>query len=791
MSFVVVIPEAEREILRGGGIIPGGFFREAGASGAEGGRILLWPHELDYGAGTVEEGRPVDLAEFFGLGRSETPEEKRAKERMLVPVLRLPVVHVVFLDEREGAGGYARFRTFSEIAAWAKRLERAMETRFPRESGFGGLPRALVLVARGEQVKATEQELGEFASCVGTGRLFTSCYYLDYNLRMGTDGDLYHADDVWDVLLGRLLLAFALSQEKGGDGHARPYFGEAGVKVWRSADCRAGLVPAAESAAIVQAVGEASAKLREHLEADETADVEEATFPDADAVKTQMDEALGPLFPAGRPPEPWRRRPPWGWSDFRAPECLAKTRDDDGGRWHAALAAVKKSFPGWKRTRKLPAIEKEVSDVYKGVHASVANLTPQIRRLLRRLRESDAAGDPVDNWLAMERAERKRMAILGDMARDTTEFERARARYVGFGLGFFVCAAVSLALGWIGYRVAAAVVPLFGLPAAMKIPLALLAFAFMAAGSLAATLLTTVCHWRAGERGMKELVRESLAADEELANRDKEARTIAAEGMAAEDASRIRASRFRAWMLLERLQTMVETEISLPLAQGRPGGAGGVAGGRDGKADGEAAGREGVRAAFLRETRTEFGPYDLPNNSVIRTIIASGEKKWREEAFSAVWRRLSEEDDRLAGHYPARRVVPELRRVASGYVESVRKSLRTAAVEQVGTLRAAVEEWAGDFDRVNIHHYASAALTGGNVAERTAIPPMVFYDRKAVGGNLAVSDTGTPYGRYGRRASEGLEQTELLGLMYQEFRVKFGSDPTTGNLTLQVVSDAG
>ena len=791
MPFVVVIPESERETLRGGGVIPDGFFRDLDGDGEQDGRILLWPHELDYGAGTVEEGRPVDLAEFFGLGSSETPEEKRAKERLLAPVLRWPVVHIVFLDDREGPGGYAKFRSFAEAGAWAKRLQQAMETRFPRESGLVHVPRALVLVANTEQVKVSEVELAHFNECVGAGKLFTSCYYLDYNLRMGGDGDLYHAADVWDVAVGRLLLAFALSQEKNAEGKAKPYFGEPGVKLWRSADCRAGLDPAAEAAVIGQALGEASRKLREHLETDLAVEVEEASPAGAEGLKDDMDKALGPLFPAtgGKKAEPWRSSPRWGWSDFKAPVCLAFTRDDDGTRWHAALDGVKKAFPGWKRKRRNPGIEKEVSDVYKGVHASVSNLTPQIGRLVRRLREEGAKDNPADNWLAMEQAERTRAAILADMAENTKEFDRARARYAGFALGFVVFAVVSLALGWIGYRVAAIVVSLFGLPAALKLPLALAAFVCMAAGSLAAMLLATIGHWRAGKRGMEELQRESFAADGELAKRDDEARKIMAEGIAADDAGRIRAQRFRAWALLERLQTMIETEMSLPVARGR------TAGGDDAACGSEApkgpGSRDAVRQAFLRETRREFGPCPLPDNSELGRLIGEQEEKWRQETFAELWRRLSAGDDRLAGHYPARRVVPELRRAVAGYVESVRRNLRTAAVEKAGTLRNEVETWAGDFDRSSIHHYASAALAGTNVTERTAIPPMVYYDKKAVGGNLAESFTASQYGYYGRKAGEGLEQTELLGLMYQEFRVEFASDPETGNLTLQVVSDAG
>lgn len=791
MSFVVVIPESERETLRGGGVIPEGFFRDLDGDGKKDGRILMWPHELDYGAGTVEEGRPVDLAEFFGLGPSDSPEEKREKERLLAPVLRLPVVHIVFLDDREGPDGYAKFRSFAEAGAWAKRLQQAMETRFPRESGLAHVPRALVLVANTEQVKVSEDELTQFNECVGMGKLFTSCYYLDYNLRMGVDGDLYHAADIWDVAVGRLLLAFVLSQEKDSEGKARPYFGEPGIKLWRSADCRAGLDPVAETAAIGQALGEASKKLREHLETDLAVEVEESSPADADALKANMDKVLGPLFPAAgeKKAESWRSSPRWGWSDFKAPKCLTITRDDDRTRWHAALDGVKEAFPGWKRKRREPGIEKEVADIYKGVHASVSNLTPQIGRLVRRLRERDAKGDLEDNWIAMEQAERNREAILEDMAKNTVEFERARARYAGFGFGFLVFAVVSLALGWIGYRVAAIVVPLFGLSDALKVPLALVAFGCMAVGSLAAMLMATIGHWRAGKRGMEELQRESFAADGELAKRDDEARKITAEGMAADDAGRIRARRFRAWALLERLQTMIETEMSLPVARGRTAGEDDAASVVD--APKGAGSRGSVRKAFLRETRREFGPCPLPNNSEVRKLIGTQEEKWRQETFAELWRRLSAGDDRLAGHYPARRVVPELRRAVAGYVESVRKNLRTAAVEQAGTLRNEVETWAGDFDRSSIHHYASAALAGTNVTERTAIPPMVYYDRKAVRGNLADSFTGSQYGYYGRRASEGVEQTELLGLMYQEFRVEFSSDPETGNLTLQVVSDAG
>ena len=801
MPIYVAIQESDRAALREGGGAPDRFIREIGEPGAENAPVVLWSHELDFAAGTNGEkdetwkDQPVDLGWFFGLGRAMDDRCLKANEQQVIPLLSDPLVCVVFLDELRQAGGYAKFKTFSAVKAWANRLQGALSIRFPNERRIGRAPRTLVLVARKQQVTTTEEELKDFRSCIGVNRTpgqenvsvmtraFTNCYFLDFNLRMGATGRVFRSDDVWEIVIGRLLLAFALS----ANGNERPYYERPGLKIWRNADCRAGLVPDDESHGIDNSLGALSKIIRRKLEVSDGKNGVTVKVPSPEELHTELNATLKDALPDGTGNEEWRKAKtfPKGWSDFDGLACLEQTRDANGTRWGAIFQKWKSAFPRWRRRD--TGIAWELKNTFTGIANSPSNVSSEISRLRDWLNKGSVVADPVAHWKNMAKHERRRVDLLTRLDACTKEFERARAHYVGIIIGSFIFLAVTAALGWAGYHVASSAAALFGGGAALSMPLAVAASVCVAVGALAAFAVVTICHRRAGIRAMNALIETSKAADKAMKDRDDEARAIVAEGMSASMAARVRAGRFRAWMLLTRLQTMLDTELSPQLARGRPASAPEKAAEteeKNGSAD--ELDRASIHRAFLRATRTEFGPFGLEEQMVTERAREKHVADWWNNDFMPVWKKLASGDVQKAGYYPARIVIPTLRRAMIGFLEFVRSDLRkyagAANRKEIENEFIAWKRWQGDGR--SLYAYASAGFTGMNVDERATDSAVIHYnpgevespkgvDAEANGG---ISNTRNIHGATMLRACPLLEGTEWIGLIHHEVRVGFGVD---------------
>ena len=799
MSIYVAVPKSDHAALRSGGGTPDRFIREMGEPGSENAPILLWPQELDFAAGTngdKEENwtdRPVDLGWFFGLGRAESDSKRKENEQRVIPLLSNPLVCIVFLDELRQAGGYAKFKTFSAVKNWSCRLQRALSVRFPHERRIGRAPRSLVLVARKQQVATTQDELNDFRLCIGMdsahgleyessmSRTFTSCYFLDYNLRMGATGRTFQSDDVWEIVVGRLLLAFVLSES----GEGKPFYARPGLKIWRNADCRAGLVQDDESRGVEASLGALSKKIRERLEIPNGEAKVIVNTPSPENLRAELDGALKEALPDGTGKEDWRRAK--GWSDFDGGECLKQTRDEDGTRWGGIFNNWKRAFPAWRRRHRDTGIIWELRQTFKGVGISPSNVSSEVARLRNCLNEWTTSADPVAHWKNMVAQERLRSDLLDQLAADTKEFERARAHYVGIAIGSFIFLAVTSALGWAGYHVAASAAALFGGGTALSMALAISASACVAIGALGAFAVVTICHRRAGIRAMKALIETSRAADRAMSTRDGEARDIVAEGISAGASARIRAGRFRAWMLLKRLQTMLDTELSPRLAQGRfvdNAEDAGEAGSRDDSAEG--ADRMSIQRSFLKVTRTEFGPFGLDKCRETQQAETKRVDEWWKEVFMPVWNRLACKDVRPAGNYPARMVVPSLRKVMAAFFETVRSDLRKqASSSNQKQLEEEFSSWKRmQGDGRSLYAYASAGLTGAQVVERATDSAIIHYNPSVVapvGGvdkeaNGGVTSVRNIHGVAMLLPSPSLEGTEWIGLVHHEVRVCFGVD---------------
>ena len=790
MALVVVAPEAERELLRKCGVVPSGFFQELGDEVEDGDLIYLWPHDIDYSAccDVVNQANsvPVDFPAFFGLGKSSDDAERRAKERKIIGLLDQTLVHIVFLDKQKTRGGYAEFSSFDEIAKWGANLKQAIRIRFPNEKMLETTDRVLIIVSNGQQVSISPDEVTSFEACIGKDKVFTSCYFLDYNLHIG-EGKLVHSAEVWDIVVGRLLLAFLLTKSENENAHG--CFSTPGLKIWRAADCAAGVSVGTEKEIIENALSSALEKLHNGLAFnDNKPNLFCANSPEGESLKRELDEN----FPLNFGAEEWRSEPPQGWSDFNAKNCLNKTRDDDGSRWGKVFASLKAKFPEWKNKHVFTQASVEVKDVYRNIHLSPSALLESVRTLASRLRIDGAEKESGADWSNLANAEAKRKESITELSENTVEFEKAQAHYVGILAGIITFVAVSLALGWVGYRVVMLAAPLLG-TTGWEIPMSIATFVFLALGSFAAMMTMMICHHSAGTRAMKEIIRESENADEMMKRRDACARELVANSISGHGIDILRACRFRVWALLSRLQSMLLTEVEPQTSLSDID-----FGDEEAKSEGESVSemeRRKVRAGFLKDTRRVFGPYHLTQNDNFAQRIANMVGEWWTTRFIDCWRNLSLLDSQDAGYYPARKVVQTIRNFVSQFVDAARLEIcREIVQDNNHVIRTGLVDWFETICQEPVYYYSSAAVTGLHVTERATARPVAFFsnDPMAVDIDALTRTAGeyrTIFGPFRTILHPKLCQTLQLAIVYQEFNVQLMSDPDTGLLTFKEATD--
>ena len=803
MPIVVAIQQSRRAALRKGGGAPEGFFCEKERFDSDGARALLWPHDLDYEAGKGETwvNRQVDLGAFFGLGRAKTEEERRANEERLDPLFQNPLVCVVFLGGNDGkdASGYARFQTFEGISNWIQRFDKAILKRYSSaERNIWNVARSLVVVVeKGQRIHASKKDVTVFEKHIGVNRqsrdegsFFTSCYFLNYNLGIGT-GTPFFAHDVWPVMVGRLLIAFELSSESG-DG-CKPLYAQPGIKVWRSLDCFASEKDGDALWDTEKTKNEIASQLRFQSSPNDDEEINKgyaAKSPSAESLLKGLNTELEKRGKPSAKEEEWRQEPKSGWSDFDSLKCLAMTRDEKGDRWPSVFQDWKTRFLEWHREKRLAVageINEEIGGGYRKVHLSAANVFLQVRALemrdfLARQEKREGKDNLVAHLKTAAEREKERVGWLGKLAADAPEFERARRRYVGNWLGVCAFLSVAMALGLAGFWMVHLAARLFGVSDARALLWELVVSFCVAGGSLAAFVVTICRHSQAGKKGMNELIKFSKAADEAMEQKDKTARSIVTDGMASDLARLLWAARFRSKVLLTRLQTMLITEMCPEVSSGKATEEETVV-----KTSSKEHSEEDKCLAFLHETRKEVNLDSVKSRQMVSSKNIKKEvAEWLGKgAFAQAWRELSKEDKKDAGNYPARKAIPILREVVTNFMETVQeKFLKTAGARD--TAQADLVQAPDEFKdwvehNASGYQYASSALDGVVVNERMTPTPLIYYRSNMIADQPEVNlINGKPRFQKSDNRRNGigniLKKTKLLALLYNEYRVSFCVD---------------
>ena len=823
--FVLITPEAEREALRKSGVLPENFFRvfDVNSNGlrkdSDDGRpsLYLWPYNLKYSeaADRTEEGlfKP-DVPSFFGLNTPLNDAEKRHNERLITGLLSSVMVHVVFLDSRRGQNGYAAFRSFEEVVKWGRSLRRALNVRFRNEDVLQSMESVLVIVARGEQVTLRNSDIQRFNDCVQRWRgdvfssdrdeegeplrkIFQSCYFLDYNLCVRDSRELYHSAEVWDVVVGRLLLSFLLAR----NGRMR-WWQIPGVKLWRSLACTMDIDAASDRKVVDEALARANAKLQDYAARSEDLDELALLHRDPEKEVPIRDVSLEPED-AGH--TPWRNEPAGGWSDFDAQTCAKKSAEgSNGSRWRSAFEKIAQAFRCWKIGRNKAEDEEGVRDLFKAIRRSPGNLLRATEGMYAKLsKEGFAAGcESGENWKTIVRTELSRRKAIERIEKNAPELAKAQKHYVGLGMSAMAVVAVSLALGSAGYYLIHCLNGFFrfDLPVWM---IALVMFTLFAVGAICAAALMLGCHLHAGRRAVAELCKESEVIDGLMVERDRKTRELVAQGLLMRARLHLQGIRFRTWALLKRTQDILVTELQPTLSKKCDG----VQEGADmGEVENE---HNSVHDTFLLRTSHMFGPYRITFKEDLRIALEREIASWwsaqasydsastMPRNFSELWHGLCADDAESAGYFPARTFSDGIRDFVVRFSDAVRLLVKMNVLQDHKIeVRAGILKWYEDLQRSEYYLYASGAVTGEHVNEDLLENARVYLSSNEAVDldriNALHRGSQADQSRFVPEICPELNLTRHLTLLFQEIKIQFCCDAKGdeyGHLTFKEVAD--
>lgn len=792
--IVVIMPKADREALQTCGALPASMFSVFGdESGTvseslslDAPALYLWKHEIDYRRGAELAARiadrPADIPVFFGMAEAEDDDQKQANEVEITRLLDSVVVHLVFLDNREDAGrGYAEFRSFAEIAAWSRDFNKVLKGRFPNENALRSTENVLVIVARGEMIKVSQDELNNFNGCIGEFTAFKSCYFLDYNLSVDKSGTLFHSRAVWNVMVGRLLLGFLLSQEKdGGANSSLPIWLKPGIKIWRAAECVAEVSEDFIKKQVEKALGTAFSLLQNFIDNDKVAQKFSADTPVAGLENWELTP--GDVSES--------ETPSCGWSEFQAEACASKIANP--GRWIGALKAVRQVVAEWKQ-RKLAGESdggQESQTLFQLTHDVPGRVFPLTQGLFAALAQDRAAlgGNGADElqkrWDAVVVAEQERRATLLRLQKEAAELSRAQNHYVGLGFGLVVVAAISVMCGWVLHQL---IIGLNG-----NIIYSIWLAGVTALGAFGAFCLVHFLHWRNGCKGTLALIETCRAADTQMRARHAKSKEIIEAAISTRARIRRMNRRFRAWTLLERIKAVVISEIQPETAL--------VA--HEEPTEITSSSTENTlqrRRLFERLTRKAIGPLK-PSRADFPVLDKEVREWWEEERsegdnFHGLWRQLCKIDRFNAGHFPVSVFVRTIREFVSRFNNHVQNLVMVGVLQDnQEVVKTKLLAWLiNDILKSSVRQFVSGSIDSLQDCEDRQQSAMIFVQAKQDeldSLNTAINQYEDRHGGYILVPSNLLSTAGQLSFMYQEFVVEFDRNKETGHLIFKEVPDA-
>ena len=658
--LVVLVPRAEKEALRNGGVMPSARFVDVRESGWDGGdaAVRLWDAEPDWEAAD-EAGEPPLPARLLGL--SSADRSAFASEGIVAKFFGAFVLHLVFLDEEDddGAGGALRRNPTSawvgmepvlRTARWAMAFNNSVAYWFSEEQSRN-IRHAVLVVARGGRVRLTEDRLAALQSEFSEQGILKVCFFIDGRLEVELGNDALHAACLWPILAGRLLLRLLIALSSTGDDDILL----PGVHLWRSYEFLFDYPVSEMTEMVTTALSDAYRRLAEQTDAAEGETTPKVKIRYAKNEEASAFAGISTRLSGGdlkSPPEvrDWHSYPVEGERDKRL---------DDKRRWGGPLALARDSFAKCERDlfRSGNSNPFSPNDAFHSVASDPRNVS-----VLLRKSDADRPSDTIDGrdvyrrWQKVVEAEKRRQMAKKTLETASEELRAAQRHYVTAPYGMLVSVATSLVCGLTVFRAA---LSLGAVLAASLILASLSAF-----GAFLAWWFVSWLHRRSGTSAALQFVDVADAVDARMDERH----GAAVETVREAETQHRALLRFGSWAalhrLLERVWRILSVELQSPSLSAFYRG--------DASADDEQTSAEAdadarrERDSYLKLTRFSEeltpGAFAIGNRRNSDRVINEALTESGRSSFQALWRGICDKSDRFhCGNLPAKILIPEIR----------------------------------------------------------------------------------------------------------------------------------
>ena len=781
LPIVVAVPSEQRDRIKRSEVLPQHFLREINSEQLweqnPAPSIYLWPYDIPYSQTErlrkIVENRVGDVPAFFGMPQDDKREAKDHQVRLVSRLLfDSVVVHVLFLDNREtdttpGVNErnetYARFSTtFSEIIQWSHNLKEVLNIRFPNSKTSSR--HILILISCEEQVTATQKEIDDLKQLIGKNKTFQACYFLDLNLKPEAGSAVFHSQYIWDVLVGRFLLALLLSQEKNDDAR-KPLWEYAGVKVWRASDCVFSLPPDS-SHALKDKMGEAVSKLKELITQTED-EIESDPLQDALEPHDKFDDTLCPKWVKETPDyDEWKTQDAasansfWRkWSDLPVSSYAEQIKTPE--HWQESFDRLRASRIAWSKRHLPKDYTPPVQHFFESVRWQPGQLWDFIDRFWSRLKpaQEPEGNDHSDAWREIAAAEKERREKIRKLTEDSRDFQKAQHHYAGRQAAVWVMAAVTGFTGWMIWQV----LSLFGV-GILKI---LLLSGMVFAGSAAACILVILLHNSAGNRAAGAIMAECEEADEKMKRRDELVRRMFFAGIKKRDTLALRSVRFKTRRLAERIRFILDTELQPKLGslleteeeidlQPKPL---------------DLPNPDHVRDAYFEYTRKSIGRLQMEISGLEDGFFEKYLEKETENApksFWTLWKRLCAEDSLEAGYFPSRMFISEIRSFVTDFLNDTYHQIVTKSIQD------SKKKLEDDFKKFTkeVHTMKDGPLLSASLSKCSGNQRRILFINAPLF-DFRFQGQDAKLEKMREYQSRLLETTHTAALFYQEFDAEF------------------
>lgn len=782
--------------------------------------VGLWPFDLNDRAVTGRFAGPNDRTSFFDYFGVQGTFSQEAKERVGAYLLKSILVHVVTLDADDADERFVRFKSFSEVDAWVDGLAVSLSRRFPN-APEPSWENVLVLVARGGQILTDEKELESLRSHIGHDRFFKACYFLDVNLHRDDVSPLFHSRDIWDVMVSRLLLAFALSVEKGekfapwntlaDDAYA--------IRIWRTLECRVLIDGNKTRECLTEFLEAALKQLGEGIEKDQNvvADVGSlASEKHAFSLCNELPELTPDFDPAtkGKAQDGDKLNRSWrsldevsSWSEFSVDDCLKHTLGTESesgcaaGRWAAGYEHIREKMLEWALKLESQDGLADMKYYFGELHRSSTKLGRSINSLKAGLKQARDGGSlPADQvvkaWEGVVEKENNGRKLEQRLKDEGEALRIAQRHYVGWGLGLAVTfLAVAPACGWLLYRLVAALNGSFYQ--------SLILSGAAVSGALLSCVIVSFAHWYHGGRGTQEFIKTSEACDQSVIDRDQCVRKMVEIGLQNRENVRKMSHQIVCISLLRRLEQILLMEI-------QPGTSSVITDLEDemgNAADRQHGATSSERRDFIKATQKTIS-IAVSEDDEDKKLLQDRVNAWLgvaergedipegAETFPEVWHRICERDKNHLGYFPAQRTIALVRDFFAVFADDVKRFLTQCAFRQSREdVQEQLNAWVVHImEDSDFRKFASAETTGMHIKESCTLSSLYLNDDSTCqSSGTDIEGTLRTFGGSWNRLDpvfcKSLNDLPTMGLLFQEYPVRLGCDKETGILRFEMVPD--